>query len=196
MFRKIYSHVADIGFYLCLLMRNQSGQYARFFFIHRQAIVQNTPDTAGNEMLEGLTRLVRPVVEELDLELVEVQFRPESGGLVLRLVIFSEAGIGVDDCAAVSREVSYLLEVEDIIDHSFRLEVTSPGLDWPLRSERDFARYRGRKVKVITKDSLENEHHIGVIENVIEGYLQLATGKELLEIPISEIIKGNLVIEF
>ena len=158
--------------------------------------MQNNPDGASVEVVNAVTGLAGPVVEELDFELVDVQFRPETGGLVLRLVIFNKAGIGVDDCAKVSREVSHLLEVEDVIDHSFRLEVSSPGLDWPLRSERDFARYKGRRIKVITGDSFGNKHFVGVIENVVKEHLFLTTGKEILEIPISEIVRGNLVIDF
>ena len=158
--------------------------------------MQNNPAAAIVDVVKAVTELAGPVVEELDFELVDVQFRPEAGGLVLRLVIFNKAGIGVDDCAKVSREVSHLLEVEDVIDHSFRLEVSSPGLDWPLRSERDFVRYKGRKIKVITCDSFGNKHIVGVIENVVNERLFLSTGKEILEIPISEIVRGNLVIDF
>ncbi|MEA2084548.1 MAG: ribosome maturation factor RimP [Thermodesulfobacteriota bacterium] len=159
-------------------------------------MMQNDPAAASVDVVEAVTGLVRSVVEELDCELVDVQFRPEAGGLVLRLVIFNEAGIGVDDCAKVSREVSHLLDVEDVIGHPFSLEVSSPGLDWPLRSERDFARYKGRRIKVITGDSFGNKHLIGVIENVVKEHLHLATDKEILEIPISEIVRGNLVIDF
>lgn len=158
--------------------------------------MQNNPDGASVEVVKAVTGLAGPVVEELDFELVDVQFRPETGGLVLRLVIFNKAGIGVDDCAKVSREVSHILEVEDVIDHSFRLEVSSPGLDWPLRNERDFVRYKGRRIKVITGDSFGNKHFVGVIENVVKEHLFLATGKEILEIPITEIVRGNLVIDF
>ena len=159
-------------------------------------MVQSNPATVGDKVVEAVTGLVRSVVEEQGFELVEVQFRPEAGGLVLRLVIFNQAGIGVDDCAKVSREASCLLEVEDIIGHPFRLEVSSPGLDWPLRSKRDFERYKGRKIKVITSDSFGNKHLVGVIENVIEEHLCLVTAEEIFEIPIVEIVRGNLVIDF
>lgn len=159
-------------------------------------MVQSNPATVGDKVVEAVTGLVRSVVEEQGFELVEVQFRPEAGGLVLRLVIFNKAGIGVDDCAKVSREVSHLLDVEDIIGHPFRLEVSSPGLDWPLRSKRDFERYKGRKIKLITSDSFGNKHLVGVIENVIEEHLCLVTAEEIFEIPIVEIVRGNLVIDF
>ena len=134
--------------------------------------------------------------EEYGFELVDVQFRPESGGLTLRIIIFSESGVNVDDCAKVSREIGHLLEVEDVIEHSFRLEVSSPGLDWPLRSKRDFLRYKGRKVKVITSDAFGNKHQTGKIDDVVDECLLLIADSEIVEIPISEIMKGNLLIDF
>ncbi len=79
-----------------------------------------------------------PVLEELGLELVEVQYRREQSGWVLRLIIDKQDGVSLDDCAAVSREISQLLDIEDFIDQAYNLEVSSPGLNRPLKSMADF----------------------------------------------------------
>ena len=101
-----------------------------------------------NYIVDKITAVIGPVVVEKGYELVEIQFRNEQHGWVLRIIIYKEEGIGVDDCAAVSREVGHILEVEDVIQQKFHLEVSSPGLDRPLTTSRDFLRNIGKKVKI------------------------------------------------
>jgi ribosome maturation factor RimP len=105
-------------------------------------------------MAETVTKKVEalaiPVLEEIGLELVEVQFRREQSGWVLRLVIDKQEGVSLDDCAAVSREIGQLLDIEDFIDQAYNLEVSSPGLNRPLKSMADFQRFIGRKAKIKT----------------------------------------------
>ena len=102
--------------------------------------------------------LVRPVLEEMGLELVEVQYRREQSGWVLRFIIDKQEGISLDDCVAVSREVGQLLDIEDIIDQSYNLEVSSPGLERPLKSIADFQRFVGRKARIKTLEAIGGEH--------------------------------------
>ncbi len=149
------------------------------------------------KIVEAVTTLVEPVLADLQLELVEVQFRRESVGWVLRLIIDSEDGITVDDCATVSREVGHLLEVEDLIEQSYHLEVSSPGLDRPLKKDRDFIRNRGRKAKVTLSEPLDGmEQLVGIIEGFEQGKLILNTEKGPVQIPQRLIAKAKLVIEF
>jgi len=149
------------------------------------------------KIVEAVAALVEPVLDDLQLELVEVQFRRESVGWVLRLVIDSEDGITVDDCASVSREVGHLLEVEDLIEQSYNLEVSSPGLDRPLKKERDFIRNKGRKAKVTLSEPLEGRAQlIGVIEGFDQDKLILNTDTGSVQIPHGLIAKAKLVIEF
>ena len=96
-----------------------------------------------------------PLLADMGMELVEVEFRRESGGWVLRLYIDRDGGVSVEDCAQVSREVSVFLDVEDMIDHAYNLEVSSPGLERPLRKAEDFARFAGRRVRVKMAAPLE-----------------------------------------
>jgi len=147
-----------------------------------------------NPVARAVGVLIEPVLEEFGYELVEVQFNREQHGQVLRIVIYHESGIGVDDCVKVSREVSHLLEVEDLIDQAYNLEVTSPGLDWRLRNERDFVRFRGKKVRVVLLD--ESEAVVGLIGEIDNGKVAIESGGDRKLIPFDSIKKAKLVIEF
>ena len=144
-----------------------------------------------------LTQLVAPVVDDFGCELVELQFRREAPGWVLRLVIDNENGIGIDDCARISREVAHLLEVEDPIEQAYSLEVSSPGLDRPLKKERDFVRCKGKKAKVVVREPIDGQNSfIGLIEEVTQESVTLRTDHGIIEIPFARMKKARLVIEF
>lgn len=103
-----------------------------------------------------ISRLLGPTVESLGLELLGVEYLPAPGGAVLRLYIdVQDQGdgrhIGIEDCEAVSREVSAQLDVEDPISGNYTLEVSSPGVDRPLFTAQQFARFVGEQVKVTLK---------------------------------------------
>lgn len=147
-------------------------------------------------IIEEIRRLVEPVLEEQGLELVEVQFRQENIGWVLRIIIYKQQGVTIDDCTFVSKEVSRLLDVEDLIAQKYHLEVSSPGLDRPLKTERDFLRNRGEKVKVTVEDETGAETVTGRIEDVREAALHLTGEKDEWTIPLERIRKARLVIEF
>ena len=148
-------------------------------------------------VVEAITSLVMPVLQEKDLVLVDVLYRRESSGWVLRLLIDKEDGVTLDDCTAVSREVSHLLDIEDIIEQAFNLEVSSPGLDRPLKSVGDFQRFAGRKAKVTTKEPIEgNQVFMGRINKVEDELITMEVGQQELRIPFSEVAKARLEVEF
>jgi ribosome maturation factor RimP len=148
-------------------------------------------------VVEAITSLVMPVLQEKDLVLVDVLYRRESSGWVLRLLIDKEDGVTLDDCTAVSREVSHLLDIEDIIEQAFNLEVSSPGLDRPLKSVGDFQRFAGRKAKVTTKEPIEgNQVFMGRINKVEDELITMEVGQQELCIPFSEVAKARLEVEF
>lgn len=102
-----------------------------------------------------------------NLELFDVQFRREGHGWVLRVFIDSDDGITLDHCSIVSRELGQYLDVEDLIDHAYNLEVSSPGLERPLREIDDFRRFSGKKMKVKFHEPYEGKKSFeGVIKNV------------------------------
>ncbi|MFH1215662.1 MAG: ribosome maturation factor RimP [Pseudomonadota bacterium] len=141
-------------------------------------------------------RLIEPIVTDQGLEVVEVQFRREQVGWVLRIVIYRDGGVSIDDCARVSREVSHLLDVEDLIEQKFHLEVSSPGLDRPLKTGRDFARNLGKKVKVVFGENGDVETIIGIIQEVREDVLMLETNSGSMALPLADIKNARLEIEF
>lgn len=107
---------------------------------------------AATKRTEALEALLTPVVEGLGYEIVDLQLRSEHGRRVLRLLADRPGGITVDECVRLSREVSPHLEVADPIPGSYVLEVSSPGIQRPLRKPRDFERFRGERVVVRTRE--------------------------------------------
>jgi len=156
--------------------------------------------------LDKVHRLVVPVLQSMAVELVDLEFKREGRDWFLRLFIDKEGGVTLDDCADVSREIDALLEVEDVVDTAYRLEVSSPGLDRPLKKPADFDRFRGRLVKVKTFEKLDPDER-GHSRKTFEGeLLGLAEGRVrirqldkkggIVEIPLEGIAKANLEFEF
>lgn len=133
-------------------------------------------------------------------ELVDVELKPQRGGHLVRLYVDKPGGIGLDDLQSVSEEVSAILDAEDPIDSSYTLEVSSPGLDRPLRAEADYRRFVGRLARVSTYELLEGRRHwTGRIEAVEGGAVSLRLEKEggnLARIPFEKIAHGRLEVEF
>ena len=133
--------------------------------------------TQGGAMLrDTLVTLVRPVVEDLGYELWELEYSPGRGNGLLRVYIDAPAGIAIDDCERVSRAVSALLDVEDPVPGQYTLEVSSPGLERPLRTPEHFAPYAGQKVFVEMAQPVEGRRRF-------EGVLA-AAGARTIEVEV------------
>jgi ribosome maturation factor RimP len=148
------------------------------------------------ETVEQIREIIAPVLDEMGLEVVEIQLRSERGRMVLRIIIYKEEGISIDDCSRVSREAGYLLEVEDLIGRAYTLEVSSPGLDRPLKTKRDFERNIGKKITVLFEEIEERYSVTGIVEKIAEDQLTLKDAKKVITIPLANIVKATLVIEF
>lgn len=107
-------------------------------------------ESRETEIIAQVRELLEPVIESEGMELVEVEYRREAHGWVLRLFIDHEGAVLVDDCAHISQVVGDLLDVADVIRNPYHLEVSSPGLDRPLRKPEHFQRYTGKIVDVRT----------------------------------------------
>ncbi len=118
--------------------------------------LRDNTDMSGS-VVEKVQAFAETLLPSIGLELVEVQFRLEGHGWVLRLFIDGKEGITVDHCARVSREVSDFLEVEDLIDYAYHLEVSSPGLERSLHGMNDFQRSIGKKAKLKLREDVENQ---------------------------------------
>ena len=109
----------------------------------------------SSELLATIETLVSPILASLGMELVDLEFKREGRSWFLRLFVDKPGGVTLDDCAEVSREVSAILEVEDPIEAPYRLEVSSPGIDRPLKKPADFDRFAGQLVKIKTRKLLD-----------------------------------------
>jgi ribosome maturation factor RimP len=140
--------------------------------------------------------MVDPILLDEGLELVDIEYRRESKGWVLRLILDKEGGITLDDCTRVSQEVGRNLDVEDFIQTPYTLEVSSPGLTRPLKTEKDFMKYCNRLIKVKTVDPIENRRQFkGRLLGVSEGRIEIEGEGGVFQIPLSNVAKANLEIE-
>jgi ribosome maturation factor RimP len=145
------------------------------------------------------------VLEEKGRELVDLEYKRESQGWVLRLYIDEPGGVTLDSCAEVSREVGVLLEVEDPIETAYNLEVSSPGLDRPLVKVPDYERFAGRLVKIKSRVAVDvdgkgrgRKTFIGILGGLCDGKVVLELKEKdglRIEIPFADIEKANLEIE-
>jgi ribosome maturation factor RimP len=152
--------------------------------------------SAGSEKIIDIIRdYAEPLLAEMELELVEIQFRREGHGWVLRLFIDSENGVTIDDCAAVSREISAYLDVEDLIEHAYHLEVSSPGLERPLKKKDDFVRFAGRNVKIKLHEPLDGQKvFTGILQGMEEGSVVLLVDDVPLRLRMDHIARARLAL--
>ena len=118
------------------------------------------------DIIEHVRALAGRVAGSYGLELFDVQFRREGSGMVLRVQIdrpgpaaTAEESVSVEDCAHVSRDLSAVLDVEDVVPTAYTLEVSSPGLDRPLRSTDDYRRFSGRRAKLVMREPVDGQRH-------------------------------------
>ncbi len=147
------------------------------------------------------------------LDVFDVQLRRETGGWVLRVVIdrplrraadgtvevdTPEHAIGIDECQQVSTDLSAILDVEDVLDHAYTLEVSSPGLDRPLRDADDCRRFLGRLAKLVVPAGVDGQTHFeGRLVGVDGDEVVLETGRNKEKrIPLGAVTKARLEVEF
>jgi ribosome maturation factor RimP len=146
---------------------------------------------------ESIEELVTPITNENHLELVDVEYKKEGKNWFLRVYIDKEGGVTVEDCTRVSRQIEDLIEVEEAVPSSYILEVSSPGLDRPLKREEDFLRYKGKRAHVTTYTPIHQQKNFkGTIQDFQKDVLFLEIDHEHVEIPKKQIAKARLEIEF
>jgi len=163
--------------------------------------------------LERVREAAERVAGSAGLDVFDVQLRRESGGWVLRVVIdrparrtadgaievdTPEHAIGIDECQVVSTDLSAILDVEDVLDHAYTLEVSSPGLDRPLRDADDYRRFAGRLAKLVVPAGVDGQTHFeGRIAGVDGDAVVLAVGRNKEKrIPLGAVTKARLEVEF
>ncbi|HSC72308.1 MAG TPA: ribosome maturation factor RimP [Candidatus Methylomirabilis sp.] len=149
------------------------------------------------EVVERVHGLAQPILTDRGLELVDVEFRRESRGWILRLYVDRTGGVTVDDCQQVSEELGDHLDVEDLIDHPYSLEVSSPGLDRPLTRESDFVAFAGKAARITTHEPIGGQRNFrGRLAGLVEGavLLDIPDGRRI-RIPRGLIAKARLEVE-
>ena len=148
---------------------------------------------------QQLETLLEPVVNSMDYEFVGLEFISQGRHSILRIYIDSENGVGVDDCADVSRQLSAVLDVEDPIASEYSLEISSPGLNRPLFKLSQYEQFLGEEVKFKTiRPQLENGQRKfkGTITAVENNNVVFDIDNEVLSVPFIDIDKANIVAKF
>jgi ribosome maturation factor RimP len=143
--------------------------------------------------------LISAPVEGSGYELVDVEWKHEQGGWVVRVFIDGPGGISHHDCERVSRELSALLDVHDVIPHAYSLEVSSPGLNRPLRNAAQFRRFLGEKARVKLVSGIDGRrNYAGTIVSVTDDDRSVILEVDGLEhaLPLADLEKANLEWDF
>lgn len=160
--------------------------YARFFTFGAMVDVSST--------VTRVWELAAPVAAGEGMEIVDIELRPEGGrgGRVLRLYLDKEGGPNVDDLARVSRKLSELLDSAEAVDGAYTLEVSSPGINRPLKRLEHFARFTGKRVRVRTREMIGSRRSfLGLLKGIGEGEIVLSQDGTEVRIPLSLIEKAN-----
>ena len=168
--------------------------------------------TARHQELTRVREAAERVARSCGLEIFDVQLRRESIGTVLRVIIDRpdrgvpekpEESVGIEECQRVSQDLSALLDVEEAeigeasLGKTYTLEVSSPGLDRPLRHEADYRRFVGRLAKLVTKEPLNGQSAFsGRLTGVKDGDVLLEEGRKVHRVPLAHIKRGQLAVEF
>jgi ribosome maturation factor RimP len=157
------------------------------------------------DLIERVRAIADRVAGSYELEIFDVQFRRESSGMVLRVRLdrpgpsaVPEDSVSVDDCARVSRDLSAMLDVEDIVPTAYTLEVSSPGLDRPLRHLPDYRRFEGRRAKLVMREAVDGQTFFkGVLRGVEDTDVLIESDdRRRHRVPFGIITRANLEVEF
>ena len=147
--------------------------------------------------MQDLTTLFEPVIQSMGYQLVGIEFQDSTQHGTLRVYIDHENGIGVDDCVAISRQISAILDVEEPIQQAYDLEVSSPGINRPLFKAQDYEQFFGHSAKIKMAVALDGRKNFrGVLQGVTDSKtVQIVVDNESYDLRISDIAKANLVDE-
>ena len=145
---------------------------------------------------QSVTELIEPGLLADELELVDVEFKKEGKNWILRIYIDREGGVTLADCQKISRLAGDLIEVEEVIEPVYTLEVSSPGLNRVLKKEKDFLKYSGKKIYVQCHAPMDGRKKFtGILTGFIDQSIHLEIDRQLYTIPLNLVAKANLVIE-
>ncbi|MGE5892812.1 MAG: ribosome maturation factor RimP [bacterium] len=152
---------------------------------------------ADYSIIDKIRSLAQRVSDMNGVELIEVELAGREGKSLLKVVIDKAGGVSLSDCETVSRDLEALLDVEDPIAGAYTLEVSSPGLDRPLKKLDDFVRQKGKKARIVIDGSIDNQSFfVGIIQDIRGEEIVLDIGKKTVSVDFNRIKKARLEIEF
>jgi ribosome maturation factor RimP len=160
---------------------------------------------AAADVVEQVRTIATRVAASYGLEIFDVSYRREGSGMVLRIQIdrpgpaaTAEESVGVAECADISRDLSAILDVDDVVSGSYTLEVSSPGLDRPLIRPDDYQRFAGRFAKVVMREPVDGQKYFkGRLGGVESGYVVIeGEDHRTHRVPLDVIARANLEVEF
>jgi ribosome maturation factor RimP len=159
------------------------------------------PAIGQEPIAEQARRVLEPLLERDGFELVEVEWGREGAAWVLRLFVDREGGVTIEHCKELSHLVEPVLDVEDFIEPAYNLEVSSPGVERPLRKSKDFERFAGHRAHVKTFGPIQTEgeprkNWTGVLRGYRDGAVELEVDGTLHRIPHDKIAKAHLEYDF
>lgn len=137
------------------------------------------------------------IAEKLGYDLVDVEYIKEHGNYFLRVYIDKKGGVGLDDCQIFTEKLSNVLDDYDPVEEAYYLEVSSPGLDRPLKTDRDFERNLGKEVELrFYKNFKDRKQLEGILDSFNDEYFYILENEKILEIPRDIVSLMRLVIKF
>lgn len=151
----------------------------------------------SKKITSEVARLAAPILEEMNLELVDIEFQKEGSNWFLRVFIDKEGGVDIEDCGVASEKLSKRLDEVDPIKRAYFLEVSSPGIERPLKTEKDLRWAVGKRVNVSTYEPIEK---MKVFEGTLMDFdgqsLSVQEGNKLYEIPYDKVAKARIAVVF
>ncbi|MCM8770508.1 MAG: ribosome maturation factor RimP [Candidatus Omnitrophica bacterium] len=151
----------------------------------------------ARELIDKIKELINPCITSHGLELVEINYFYQANKLILRIFIDRpEGGINIDECALVNQELGSILDAAGLIQQSYTLEVSSPGVDRVLKTWDDFKRVINRNLVVFLNESIKGKHEIhGILKRVDSTFIYIESGEQEFLIPYTKITRAKQVIE-
>jgi ribosome maturation factor RimP len=153
---------------------------------------------AHASLLAAAKEIIHEIAGHEGLELVDVEYRREPGGCVLRVLIDRQpGGVTIDICADISRQIGDVLEVKEVLPFPYRLEVSSPGVDRPLKKPRDYETRIGETVSITTLEPLDGRKHFkGRLTGLVDGVIGLEIDGCAFFVPLAAVKKAHVEYDF
>ncbi len=148
-----------------------------------------------NDIKQKVLRLAKQVADEQGVEIFDIELLGK-GKLLLRVIIDKEGGVTLGDCERLSKSLGTVLDVEDLFPGSYTMEISSPGLDRPLKGIKDFEKNVGRLCRIITLEKIENQNFfIGRITKINGNFIKFLVNGREIDIPFEKLSKAKLEVE-